>query len=55
VGNNERQERAADDDGSNKRVRVARLMVTAMRVAGNKEGQGNKEDNEVDDKGGVQG
>jgi hypothetical protein len=36
-----------------KRVRVARVMVVAMRVAGDKEGQGNKEDNGVDDKGDV--
>jgi hypothetical protein len=36
-----------------KRVRVARMMVTTMRVAGNKEGQGNKEDDGVNDEGGV--
>ncbi len=32
-------------------VRVARVMVTAMRVAGNKEGQGDEEDDGVDDEG----
>ncbi len=37
-----------------KRVRVARVMVTVMRVAGNKEGQGDGEDDGVNDKGGVQ-
>ncbi len=37
-----------------KRVRVARVMVTAMRVVGNKEGQGDKEDKGVDNKGGMQ-
>jgi hypothetical protein len=31
-------------------VRVARVMVTAMRVAGDKEGQGDKEDDGVNDK-----
>ncbi len=36
-----------------KRVRVARAMVTAIRVAGNKEGNGNKEDNGIGNKGGV--
>jgi hypothetical protein len=34
-------------------VRVARVVVTAMRMAGDKESQGNKEDDGVDDKGGV--
>ncbi len=37
-----------------KRVRVARVMVTAMKVVGNKESQGHKKNNKVDDKGGVQ-
>jgi hypothetical protein len=54
VGNNEEQEHAVDDDGSNKWVRVARAMVMAMRVAGDKEGKGNKENNGVGDKDGVQ-
>ncbi len=36
------------------RVRVSRVMVTAMRLAGNKEGQGNKEDDGVDNEGSVQ-
>jgi hypothetical protein len=54
VGNDERRERVADDDDSNKRVRVARVMVMAVRVLGDKEGQGNKEEDGVNDEGGVQ-
>ncbi len=34
-------------------VRVARVMVMAMRVAGSKEGQGDEEDNRVNEEGGV--
>jgi hypothetical protein len=37
-----------------KRARVERVMVTAMKVAGNKEGKGNNEKNGVINKGGVQ-
>jgi hypothetical protein len=36
-----------------KRVRVASVMMTAMRVAGYKEGKGNKEDNGIGNKVGV--
>jgi hypothetical protein len=35
-------------------VRVARVMMMAMRVLGNEEGQGDEEDDGVDDEGGVQ-
>jgi hypothetical protein len=37
-----------------KRARVERAMVTAMRVAGDKEGEGNKVEDRVGNKGGVQ-
>ncbi len=37
-----------------KRARVERAMVTAMRVAVNKEGKGNDEKDGIDDEGGVQ-
>jgi hypothetical protein len=37
-----------------KQARVARAMVMAMRVAGSKEGKGNKEDDGVGNGGGVQ-
>ncbi len=37
-----------------KRVRVARMMVTGMRVVDNEEGQGNKKDDGVNNEGGVQ-
>jgi hypothetical protein len=36
-----------------KRARVERVMVTATRVAGNKEGKGNKEEDGIGNKGGV--
>ena len=36
-----------------KRARVDRAMVTEMRVAGNKEGEGDDEKDDVGDKGGV--
>jgi hypothetical protein len=36
-----------------KRVRVERVMVTAMRVVGDKEGKGNDEKDGIGDKGGV--
>jgi hypothetical protein len=36
-----------------KRARVARAMVTTMRVVGDKEGKGNKEDNVIGNKGGA--
>jgi hypothetical protein len=36
-----------------KLVRVARMMVTEMRVVGDEEGQGDKEDDGVDGKGGM--
>ncbi len=37
-----------------KKMRVARVMMTAMRLAGNKEGKGNKVDNCIGKEGGVQ-
>jgi hypothetical protein len=37
-----------------KRARVERVMVTAMRVAGNKEGKSNEEEDGVGNKGGMQ-
>ncbi len=36
-----------------KRARVERVMVTAMRVVGNKEGEGDDKKDGVGDKGGV--
>jgi hypothetical protein len=36
-----------------KRARVERAMVMAMRVAVNKEGKGNNENDGIDDKGGM--
>jgi hypothetical protein len=42
----------ADDESSNKRVRVVRAMVMVMRVVGGKEGRGSK-GNGVSDEGGV--
>ncbi len=36
-----------------KRVRVDRVMVTEMRVVGNKEGEGDDEKDDVGDEGGV--
>jgi hypothetical protein len=41
VGDNKQQEHATDDEGSNKWARVVRGMVTTMRVACDKEGDGN--------------
>jgi hypothetical protein len=37
-----------------KRARVDRVMVTEMRVVGDKEGEGNDEKDNVGDEGGVQ-
>ncbi len=37
-----------------KRARVKRVMVTAMRVAGDKEGKGDGKKDAVSNKGGVQ-
>jgi hypothetical protein len=48
VGDDERQ------DGRDKVGEGGKVMVMAMRVAANKEGQGNEEDDGVNDKGGVQ-
>ncbi len=40
---------------STKRARVARTMVTAMRVVGNKEGEGDDKKDGGGDEGGMQG
>ncbi len=48
MGDDERQ------DGRDKVGEGGKVMVMAMRVAANKEGQGNEEDDGVNDKGGVQ-
>jgi hypothetical protein len=37
-----------------KRVRVAGVIMMAMRVAGDKEGEGDKEDDGIGNKGGMQ-
>jgi hypothetical protein len=53
VGNNERRECAADDDGTNKEGNSGKGDGDAMRVAGNKEGKGNGKKDGIGDEGGV--
>jgi hypothetical protein len=43
-----------DDEDSNKEGKGGKVMVTAIRVAGDKEGKGNKEGDGVGNKGDVQ-
>ncbi len=53
VGDDEQQERAADDDGSNEEGEGGQVLVTEMRVVGDKKGKGNDDKDDVGDEGGV--